>query len=260
MSSSDWARVLDSRGLELSPCAREKAQKMLTAGKASLVSKEPLTIALPYAVDLPQVGTRDSSRGAQPVSGEGRRLLLHLCCGPCSTYPIGWLRENGYDPVGLWYNPNVHPFREHELRRDSALHYAQIVGLDGLWDEPYEMPHFLRLVSRHERFRERCQLCYQLRLERTAQLAAQNQFDSFTTTLLVSIHQDQDAIREIGDALGRQYGVPFLFENFRRGWSERGRLARQHNLYLQQYCGCIYSEWERYAREMESSFGQSDIT
>jgi epoxyqueuosine reductase len=259
MSSSDQARVLDARGRELSPCPRDKAQKMLTAGKASLLSEEPLTIALPYDVDVPRFGARDSL-SEQPVFGEGRRLLLHLCCGPCSTYPIGWLRENGYEPVGLWYNPNVHPFREHDLRRDSALHYSQIVGLDGLWDEPYEMPHFLRLVTGHERFRERCRLCYQLRLERTAQLAAHNGFDCFTTTLLVSIHQDQDAIRDIGETLGRQYGVPFLFENFRRGWSERGRLARQHNLYMQQYCGCIYSEWERYARERESSFGQSDIT
>lgn len=259
MSPSDWARVLDARGRELSPCSREKAQKMLAAGKATLASEEPLTIALPYSVDVPKVGAR-TGQDAPPVVGGGRRLLLHICCGPCSTYPIGWLRENGYEPVGLWYNPNVHPFREHELRRDSALQYARIVGLDGVWDEPYEMPHFLRLVAGHERFRERCRVCYQLRLERTAQLAAQNGFDSFTTTLLVSIHQDQDAIREIGETLGRQYGVPFLFENFRRGWSERGRLARQYNLYLQQYCGCIYSEWERYAREMESSFSQSDIT
>jgi epoxyqueuosine reductase len=260
MSPEESVRVLDARGRELSPCSREKADKMLAAGTATLVGRDPLTIALPYAVDAPNKGARMARGEPPPEVTVGRRLLLHICCGPCSTYPIGWLREAGYELTGLWYNPNVHPFQEHELRRDSAFRYAQIVGLDGLWDEPYEMPHYLRLVVGHERFRERCRLCYQLRMERTAQLAAQNGFDGFTTTLLISIHQDQAAIREIGEVMGRKYGVAFLFENFRRGWAERGRLARQYNLYAQQYCGCIYSEWERYAREMESTFSQSDFT
>jgi predicted adenine nucleotide alpha hydrolase (AANH) superfamily ATPase len=260
VSANDWAKVTDALGHEISPCRREKAQKLLAAGKASLVSEEPLVIALSYAVDVPTVGIRASEREAAPVVGGRRRLLLHICCGPCSTYPIGWLRDNGYELTGLWYNPNIHPFQEHEARRDSAMRYAQIVGLDGMWDEPYEMPHFMRVVAGHERFRERCRKCYQLRLERTAQLAAHNGFDGFTTTLLVSIHQDQRAIREIGEVLARQYAVPFLFENFRRGWAERGRLARQYDLYMQQYCGCLYSEWERYSRRAVSSSDQADST
>jgi predicted adenine nucleotide alpha hydrolase (AANH) superfamily ATPase len=127
--------------------------------------------------------------------------------------------------------------------------YTEWVDLDVIWTEAYEMPGFLRLVVSHERFGERCRLCYRLRLERTAQEAAERGFEAFTTTLLISIHQDQDALRAIGEEVGRQYGVPFLFENFRRGWAERGRLARAYGLYQQPYCGCVYSEWERHNKQ-----------
>jgi predicted adenine nucleotide alpha hydrolase (AANH) superfamily ATPase len=174
------------------------------------------------------------------------RILLHICCAPCSTYPINWLRGQRYAVTGLWYNPNIHPWQEHELRRMSMVHYAAAVGLDMIWAEEYEMTRFFRLVAGHERFHERCQICYRLRLERAAQVAAENRFDAFTTTLLISPYQDQAAIRSIGEAIGHSVGVPFLFENFRRGWAERGRLTKEHGLYRQQYCGCLYSEWERY--------------
>lgn len=175
------------------------------------------------------------------------RLLLHVCCAPCSTYPVNWLRGQGYEVTGLWYNPNIHPWQEHELRRASMAHYAEVIGLDMIWADEYEMPHFFRLVVGHERFRERCQICYRLRLERAAQVAAEDNFNAFTTTLLISPYQDQAAIRSIGEEIGRSVGVPFLFENFRRGWAERGRLTKEYGLYRQQYCGCLYSEWERHA-------------
>jgi hypothetical protein len=220
---------------------------MVVEGRAILIGEEPLTIRLCYEVDMPRAEDA-KARGERRLPGDGRRVLLHMCCGPCSTYPVSWLRENGFELAGLWYNPNIHPWREHELRRVSAARYAELVALDVRWDQPYDMPLFLRLVVGHERFRERCRICYRLRLERTARLAAQDGFDAFTTTLLVSVHQDQAAIREIGEAMGDKFGVAFLFENFRRGWSERGRLARGYGLYLQQYCGCIYSEWERYSK------------
>ena len=127
------------------------------------------------------------------------------------------------------------------------VRYAEMVSLDMIWTEKYEMPGFFRLVAGRERFRERCQLCYRLRLERTGQIAAEKQFDAFTTTLLISPYQDQAAIRSIGETIGQSVGIQFLFENFRRGWTERGRLTNKYGLYKQQYCGCVYSEWERYA-------------
>jgi predicted adenine nucleotide alpha hydrolase (AANH) superfamily ATPase len=232
--------VLDAAGQRLSPCSLEKAQRMLAEGKAILVSENPLAIQLSYAVSLrpqPKVAPADKP-------GAGKRLLLHICCGPCSTYTIKRLREQGFDVTGFWYNPNIHPFAEHERRRECIQDYSRAVELAMIEWEEYEMPTYFRAVAGHEPFGERCALCYRLRLERTAEVAQQNGFAAFSTTLLISPYQQQTLIRSIGDELAGQRGLEFYFENLRRGWSERGHLARQHHLYQQQYCGCIYSEWE----------------
>jgi predicted adenine nucleotide alpha hydrolase (AANH) superfamily ATPase len=234
--------VLDTNGQRLSPTTIEKARKLVAQGKAALISEEPFTIQLPYAVELPP---EPEPAEEEPV-GENRRILLHICCGPCSTYTIERLREEGFAVSGFWYNPNIHPWQEHQQRRASLVRYAEAVGLSMIWHERYEMPLFLRAVVGHERFRQRCAICYRMRLERTAQVAAEQGFDAFTTTLLISPHQDQELIRQIGEEVAAQYDIEFYFENFRRGWSERGRLTREYDLYRQQYCGCIYSEWERY--------------
>ena len=234
--------VLDANDQQLSPTTAEKAQKLIAQGKAALVSEVPLTIQLPYSVELPPT----SREVEKERVGEGKRILLHICCGPCSTYPIERLREEGFQVTGFWYNPNIHPWQEHQRRRESAQKYAEAVDLPVIWHEKYEMPLYLRAVAGHERFRERCRICYQIRLEKTARVAAEDSFDAFTTTLLISPHQDQAMIRQIGEEVAEEWGVEFYFENFRRGWSERGRLTHEHDLYRQQYCGCIYSEWERY--------------
>ena len=232
--------VLDANGQQLSPTTAEKARKLLAQGQAALISEAPFTIQLSYSVELPP-----EPKAAQRP-GEGKHILLHICCGPCSTYPIERLREEGFQVTGFWYNPNIHPWQEHQRRKESAQKYAEAVELPVIWYEKYEMPRYLRLVAGHERFRERCRICYRMRLEKTAQAAAEGGFDAFTTTLLISPYQDQALIRQIGEELAEEWGVKFYFENFRRGWSERGRLTHQHGLYRQQYCGCIYSEWERY--------------
>ncbi len=236
------AWVLDSKGRRLAPCSSEKATMMVSQGKATLICEEPLTIQLPYAVELPP--------RPEPVQqtqvGEGRSILLHTCCGPCSTYTITHLREQGFDVSGLWYNPNVHPYAEHQRRLASMRTYAESVGTPLLCEEGYEMSDFLRNVVGRESHGERCRHCYRMRLNRTARVAVREGFDAFTTTLLVSPHQDQDMLRDVGEVAGGEFGVEFHFENFRRGWSERGRLTREHNLYRQDYCGCVYSEWERY--------------
>jgi predicted adenine nucleotide alpha hydrolase (AANH) superfamily ATPase len=252
--------VLGAAGHPLSPCSLEKAQRLLAEGKATLVSQTPLAIQLSYAVSLqarPQV--RPATK-----PGEGKRLLLHICCGPCSTYSIKRLRDQGFDVTGFWYNPNIHPFAEHERRRECIRTYAGEVGLPIMEWEGYEMPAYFRAVVGHEASGERCALCYRLRLERTAQVAQQHGFDAFSTTLLISPYQQQALIRSIGeeaaatascvsgtppcalDRVGRAAprSLEFYFENLRRGWSERGHMAREHHLYQQQYCGCIYSEWE----------------
>lgn len=238
-------RVLDSRGRPLSPCSPERATAMVVQGKASVISDDPLTIQLPHVVELPPEPEPERLHDV----GEGRRILLHTCCGPCSTYTIDRLREEGFQVTGLWYNPNVHPFMEHQRRLEAMEEYAASVGLSLLRVEGYDMLDFLRMVVGHEAHGERCRLCYAMRLNRTAEEAARRGFDAFTTTLLISPHQNQEHIREAGTAAAGEYGVDFHFENLRRGWSERGRLTREHDLYRQQYCGCVYSEWERYSGE-----------
>ena len=233
------ARVLDARDKPLSPCREEKARRLVAEGEADLVSEEPLTIRLHRVVDIPEPQEQEK---VNPV--EGKRVLLHICCAPCATYTVKRLRALGAEVMGHWFNPNIHPYSEHERRRKTLVRYAKEIDLPVIWEEGYEMPEFFRAVVGHETFRERCAICYRLRLERTAQRAAEEGFDFFTTTLLISPYQDQDSIREIGKARAKKYGVAFYFENFRRGFAEHYELARAHDLYMQDYCGCIYSEWE----------------
>ncbi len=240
------ARVLDARDRSLSPCPRKKARRLVEEGEADLVSKEPLTIRLHRVVDIPEPQQKEESN---PLEGEG--ILLHICCAPCATYTVKRLRASGAEVTGHWFNPNVHPYSEHERRRQALVRYAQEIDLPVVWEAGYEMPTFFRAVVGHEMFRERCAICYNLRLERTAQRAAEEDFAFFTTTLLISPYQDQKHIREIGERCAETYGVAFYFENFRQGFAEHYALARAHDLYMQDYCGCIYSEWE--ARDENAS-------
>lgn len=235
--------VLDAAGRRLSPCSTERAGQLVAAGKAEWVSDGPPTIRLHREVQLP-IPSPD------PVPpGRGKRILLHVCCGPCGTYPTRQLREQGFEVVAFWYNPNVHPYTEHERRRQALIQFAAAEDLPVLEWPQYEMVNFFRAVAGHEVFRERCRFCYRIRLERTAQMARERGFDTFTTTLLISPYQDEAMILTIGEDVGQKSGVPFYYERFRRGWSERGRMAKEHGLYKQDYCGCVYSEWERHRPE-----------
>lgn len=233
------ATVLDQHGQKLAPCSPDKARRLVDEGKARLLSEDPLVIELPLVATL-----RDKRSPAPDQPVEGTMLLLHICCGPCGTYPINRLRELGFSVTGFWYNPNIHPYAEHERRRECVAAYASEVGLPMIWSEGYEMPLYFRQVAGHEERSERCATCYRLRLERTAREARERGFDAFTTTLLISPYQQQSVIRSIGEELAAWNGIEFYFENLRRGWGERGRLAREHHLYQQHYCGCIYSEVE----------------
>lgn len=233
--------VLDQEGTRLSPCTPERAERLLQAGRAIIVCREPLTIRLTYAVELPPAPQESRPGGI----GQGKRLLLHICCGPCATYPVHVLRAEGYAVTGYWYNPNIHPYSEHAKRREALAAFAEKVQLPIIDEGDYDdMLAFFRAVVGRERFRERCLICYQLRLARTATRARAEGYDAFTTTLLISPYQDQAAIRQIGQELAEEAGVAFHFENFRRGWAERGKLTREYGLYAQSYCGCLYSEWE----------------
>lgn len=172
------------------------------------------------------------------------KLLLHMCCGPCATHPVASLREAGHEVHGFFYNPNIHPLAEFRLRLESLRKLLAAERIDATVHEEYDIEEYFRRVS----FREsnRCAACYHLRLEKAARDAADRGFDAFTTTLLVSPYQKHDLIREIGQSVGQERGVEFYYEDFRPGWPQTRQMSVRLELYRQKYCGCIYSERERF--------------
>jgi epoxyqueuosine reductase len=171
---------------------------------------------------------------------------MHLCCAPCGIYPIKHLRHEGADVMGFFYRDNIHPWLECRRREETLREYAEKIDLPVIYQKGYDIEAFLRNVA----FREtnRCQYCYHDRLKTTAILAKRGQFDYFTSSLLYSKFQQHEVIKSIGDAIGKSIGLPFFYHDFREGWKEGVDTSKQLNMYRQPYCGCIYSEKERFYR------------
>lgn len=174
------------------------------------------------------------------------KLLLHICCAPCLIYPLKTLRQHGHEVNGCFYNPNIHPSTEYQKRLQTLAPYARQQRLEVLWPEDYAMEAFLRAVVFREA--DRCRACYQLRLRYVAKTARERGFDGFTTTMLTSRYQKHQWISEVAEELAGEYGVLFHYQDFRDGWSEGVRASKEAGMYRQPYCGCIYSEKERYGR------------
>jgi epoxyqueuosine reductase len=172
------------------------------------------------------------------------KLLMHICCGPCTIYPLKELRTQGHEVTGVFYNPNIHPYQEYQRRLQTLNNYAARAFLNIICPEGYPLEEFLRNVVFKEK--ERCEYCLQDRLKYTAEMAAADKYDGFTTTLLYSKYQKHDLIREIGEHFSRRLGILFLYQDFRVGWAEGVRISRELEMYRQPYCGCIYSEKERF--------------
>lgn len=178
------------------------------------------------------------------------KILVHLCCGPCAITPIQALQEAGMEVTGLYYNPNIHPLKEYLRRREGVVNVAERLGIPVIFkDNEYDPITFFRAVT----FREanRCLPCYGLRLERTLSIARRGGFDAFSTTLLYSKFQKHDQIRTLGHDMAEGSGVVFHYQDFRQGWSAGIDQSREWGVYRQQYCGCLYSEVDRYASELE---------
>jgi len=174
------------------------------------------------------------------------KILLHICCAPCTIYPLRVLREMGHEVRGFFYNPNIHPSLEYRKRLDTLKEYASRESLDMVWEEDYRPEEFFRTVTFREK--DRCRHCYDLRLVRTSALARADGFDGFTTTILYSRFQKHDLVRETAEAVAKLAGTRFLYFDFRTGWKEGVEISKKYALYRQQYCGCIYSERERYLK------------
>ncbi|MBU4345980.1 MAG: epoxyqueuosine reductase QueH [Candidatus Omnitrophica bacterium] len=172
------------------------------------------------------------------------KLLLHICCAPCLIYPLEKLREKGIEVTGFFYNPNIHPFKEYNNRKQAVIDFSRTVDLEIIYPE-YNPAEFFQAVNLKETNLGRCLLCWSLRLIKTARAAKDKGFNSFSTTLLVSPYQDQELLKKIGNDISRVEGTGFYYEDFRPGFRKAHNLAKAQGIYCQDYCGCIYSEVER---------------
>lgn len=179
------------------------------------------------------------------------KLLLHICCAPCEIYPLERLKAGGYEVVGFFYNPNIHPCAEYEKRKKAVEDFSSAAGVDIIFAE-YRPEEFFQAVNQMEERIRRCPICWYQRLKRTGELARQKGFDSFSSTLLVSPFQDQDSLKEIGENISQETGVAFYYQDFRPGFKEAHKKAKGKGIYCQNYCGCIYSEIERCRRSVRS--------
>lgn len=172
------------------------------------------------------------------------KILMHLCCGPCTAYPLSVLQKEGLTVEGFFYNPNIHPFKEFQRRLAALEALSARMGFKVEYHRRYGLKEYLRRVVFHEE--QRCAICYEMRLAAAVRQARAVGADAFTTTLLYSRYQQHDLIRWQAEQLAREHDVPFYYQDFREGWEQGVEMAREMNLYRQPYCGCIYSEQEQY--------------
>ena len=175
------------------------------------------------------------------------KTLLHICCAPCANQCIDVLRTDGFDVTGFWYNPNIHPFTEYRSRRNCLREYAQTIGLPLLERDEYALRPFVRAVA--DDIAGRCVKCYEMRLSAAARQAAEGGFDSFTSSLFISPYQNHELMREVAERAAAAHGVRFLYRDFRPYFRAGQERARELGMYIQKYCGCVFSEEERYLKE-----------
>lgn len=171
-------------------------------------------------------------------------LLLHICCAPCSTATIEAWRLEAVELTGVFFNPNIHPYAEHQRRYDTLLAYASKTDLPLIGEPLYDVTAWLRQVHGQEEKGVRCRVCIAERLRHTAGLAAAAGFEAFSTTLLISPWQEHEIIREEGERAAAEAGVEFRYRDLRPQYRHGVDLAKEAGLYRQIYCGCIFSEAE----------------
>ena len=186
------------------------------------------------------------------------RILLHTCCAPCLIAPFRSLTAQDYGVVAFFYNPNIMPYREFRKRLTAVRDYTDAHHIPAIIDEHYTLECMLRQYMERGSI-SRCRVCYNVRLGEAARVAAEKGFEAFTTTLLVSPYQYHDEIRMAGDAAANAHGVEFLYRDWRPEFSPAHDEAKAQNLYMQTYCGCIFSEEERYRPSVRKKIVQNRI-
>jgi len=190
-----------------------------------------------------------------------KKLLLHSCCGPCSAAVVPFLQDLFYEATCFFYNPNIHPFKEYKQRLDTMQEFALQTNTPLIIHGKYGLNKFLNKIQnlKEDIFEEnienkkknkqlRCQQCYKMRLKETTKYAAENNYQFFTTTLLYSVYQDHKEIVDLAKYYAKKYNIQFVYQDFRKFWQQGITMSKQLNLYRQKYCGCIFSEHERYSK------------
>lgn len=182
---------------------------------------------------------------------EKKKLLLHSCCGPCSSYVITYL-TNYFDITVLYYNPNISPYEEYIKRKNEQIKIIELLNsksknnidiMDCDYDNNLYEEKIKGLEMEPERGK-RCEVCYKLRIEKTANIAKENNYDYFCTTLSVSPYKNANLINKIGEEIEQKYKIKWLYSDFKKkdGYKKSIMLSQKYNLYRQNYCGCIYSK------------------
>lgn len=174
-----------------------------------------------------------------------KKIVLHACCAPCASYPINKLIQDGFEPVIYFYNPNIFPLEEYDIRRMELEKYCKKIGVEYYCGD-YDIKKFYNDIKGYEKEPEkglRCSICFNLRLDKTAEFALNNDIKYFTTTLSVSPHKNTNQIFEQGRVVSKKYGVEFLEYNFKKqdGFKISRQIAKENNMYAQKYCGCEFS-------------------
>jgi predicted adenine nucleotide alpha hydrolase (AANH) superfamily ATPase len=179
-------------------------------------------------------------------------ILLHICCGVCAIGLVKKFRQNGYQITGYFYNPNIHPSLEFQKRLRAVEILSEREKIQVVYERDYGLIEFLITLTKDipveslSNSSQRCPKCYELRLSKTAEFARQNNFSTFSSTLIISPQQNRTLIKNIGENIAQNYGISFKYEPITELYNETKELAKKYNLYRQQYCGCIFSEHERY--------------
>lgn len=174
------------------------------------------------------------------------KLLVHCCCAHCAAYTLKYWQNQGYDVSAYWCNANIHPYTEHQKRLKSMRQFMLEEGFEFIEENEYPIDAYLKATVGNSSTSERCYSCYLFRMKRTALFAAANGFQAFSSSLTISPQQNHKSIIAAGNESEALSGVRFLYDDLRKMYSESRKITKPLDLYRQQYCGCLFSEYERY--------------
>ena len=185
-------------------------------------------------------------------------ILLHTCCSPCACHPIKKLADQGYQVTLFYYNPNIHPTDEYQLRLNELKKYLNKLKNIKIIEGKYEPKKWFELIKGLEDEPEkgkRCDICYQMRLAETAKIARGKRFDYFGSTLSISPHKKAVKISELGNIIAKEYGVKFFDKDWKKmeGFKQACLIAKQENFYRQDYCGCVYSKTNKFSKSSKTN-------